>query len=168
MLQRDPERWKSMQAASRVAAASSSAPAAPPGALGQENGATGPAPARSPDKGAKADKRKGKKKAQDEIDALFDATLGKKVKKAELASVHQETKVQPEDEAGDDEGEPKSKSGFKSKSKSKHKEPGDADKKKRKDRGEEGEGDRDLTDVLGAIRSAPKEDKGPKKRKRGL
>ena len=57
----------------------------------------------------------------------------------------------------------------KRKHKSKTKEQdGDSSKKKskkRKDR-EEGAADKDLDDVLGAIRSAPKEDKGPKKRKR--
>ena len=98
---------------------------------------------------------------QDEIDALFESTLGKAVKKADLAG--------PGEHKTKDQADSTSKS--KSKDKDKLKDRGGADKgekkgKKRKER-EEGGADKDLSDVLGAIRSAPKEDKGPKKRKRG-
>ena len=89
---------------------------------------------------------------QDEIDALFDATLGKKVKKAELAS---------NDKTGTGD---KAESPSKSKAKEKEKD-GDKKSRKRKKGEEDAVEDRDLSDVLGAIRSAPKEDKGPKRKR---
>ncbi|KAI0356684.1 ARM repeat-containing protein [Trametes cingulata] len=157
ILQRDPERWKSMQSAAKTPAP---APAPTPAAGAQaradktKSAATAPADASnvSPKKAEKA-KRKGQ--PQDEIDALFDATLGKKVKKAELASAKaasEETSPQKDKKERNEQEK-----GEKGKGKS----------KKRKER-EEGEGavDKDLKDVLGAIRAAPKDDKGPKKKKR--
>ncbi|KAI0721971.1 armadillo-type protein [Cerioporus squamosus] len=153
VLQRDPERWKSMQAAAKAPA-----PAPTPAASAPKNG-TGRAPAAedSPRKHSdtvNADKPKGKGKGkaqpQDEIDALFDATLGKRVKKAELGSAD---KPKAKEETGHAPTKPKD-------------EKGEKKSKKRKDREEGGGADRELTDVLGAIRSAPKEDKGPKKRKK--
>ncbi|TBU50501.1 ARM repeat-containing protein [Dichomitus squalens] len=166
VLQRDPERWKSMQATAKQpvpASGSASNPTAAsrqpqPKSLGQkpEPGADVPAVTATAQKtDADADrggggKRKAKgSRPQDEIDALFDATLGKKVKKAELASVD---KI-------------KGKEDVESKSKSKTKD-GEKKSKKRKDEEEGAAADKDLSDVLGAIRSAPKDDKGPKKRKR--
>ncbi|RDX53030.1 ARM repeat-containing protein [Lentinus brumalis] len=141
VLQRDPERWKSMQAATKAPAPAPTPAPKPPAA---EESPRTHSDATKSDKSAK--KGKGKARPQDEIDALFDAKLGKKIKKAELA-----TEDKPKEEpvgvksSKDEKGEKKS--------------------KKRKDR-EEGGADRDLADVLGAIRSAPKEDKGPKKRKK--
>ncbi|RPD62032.1 ARM repeat-containing protein [Lentinus tigrinus ALCF2SS1-7] len=149
VLQRDPERWKSMQAAAKAPAVD---PAAVPAAPTQKNGSaaeTSPKKPSESDRSDKAKHKKGKGK-QDEIDALFDATLGKKVKKAELSTSTPEAKPSKED------------TGTPAKSKS---DKGEKKSKKRKDR-DEGGTDRDLTDVLGAIRSAPKEDKGPKKRKK--
>ena len=105
-----------------------------------------------------AEKIRGKQGAQpkDEIDALFDTTLGKKVKRAELASVAKEkpdgvTRGGHAADGGKDlEREKRRKS------------------KKRKEReGSDNAVDRDLKDVLGAIRAAPKAEKGPMKRKRG-
>lgn len=107
-------------------------------------------PAQSTDTSPRIEKGKRKARPQDEIDALFDATLGKKVKKAELAGAEdgkEETNATHSKECGDD---------VKSK--------GDRKSRKRKDR-EEGGASKDLEDVLGAIRSAPK-DKGAKKKKR--
>ncbi|KAI0643707.1 ARM repeat-containing protein [Trametes meyenii] len=145
ILRRDPERWKSMQTVTK-------APAIPTQAVAEHKAAVtaSDAPDSSP-KRAETGKRKAHK--QDEIDALFDATLGKKVKKAELAAPavdnEQETdKARVEKERGGEKGE-------KAKGKS----------KKRKER-EEGVEDRDLANVLGAIRAAPKDDKGSKKRKK--
>lgn len=177
VLQRDPERWKSLQAAAKQPPASTSnatttttrqphpnphaaAGANPPG---QKTASVAePVTPRGTD--AEADKGgggAGRRKAssakasrpQDEIDALFDATLGKKVKKAELASA---------DKTGTGD---KVESPSKSKSKAKGEKDGDKKSRKRK-KGEEGAvEDRDLSDVLGAIRSAPKEDKGPKRKR---
>ena len=88
---------------------------------------------------------------QDEIDALFDATLGKKVKKAELSTSASKSSKEENDTPR--------------KAKSSRDEKGDKKNKKRKDR-DDGGADRDLTDILGAIRSAPKDDRGSKKRKK--
>ena len=95
---------------------------------------------------AKADKRKRKAQPQDEIDAVFDATLGKKVKKAELATGVDTANAH---------------------SKPKEKQRGEKEKKSKRKRHQEDEGAYDgLADVLGAIRSAPKEDNVSKKRKK--
>ncbi|KAI0637703.1 ARM repeat-containing protein [Trametes polyzona] len=171
VLQRDPEKWKSMQAAPKAppappaptpAPANSSAKSAPGAQTGE---VTSPDQANG-DKPKGKSKGKGKGQPQDEIDALFDATLGKKVKKADLAGA-----APP---PGPDTGKAKSQGaeeekGAKEPAKEKEKEKGEKGKgksKKRKERDGDA-GDRDLEDVLGAIRAAPKEDKGPKKRKRG-
>ncbi|KAI1793004.1 ARM repeat-containing protein [Ganoderma leucocontextum] len=155
-------RWKSMQAAAKDSATAASGSNAtttqqphPRAPLGQEHKVDSGGV--SPRKAERSDKRKHKAGPQNEIDALFDATLGKRVKRAELADVN---KVQRQDAESDSEEK-----GSKSKSR---KQGGDSDSKKkskkRKDR-EDGTADKDLDDVLGAIRSAPKEDKGSKKRK---
>lgn len=154
VLQRDPERWKSMQ----------STPKLPPPAPARTQAPSVDAVAavvdmseRSP---SKSPKGKGKSKGQDEIDALFDATLGKKTKKAGLASTAAQEdgateaatgKVKKHREGVHDEKVVKGK--------------GKSKKRKERDEGDDAE-DKDLKDVLGAIRAAPKEDKGPK-RKRG-
>ncbi|CDO74124.1 hypothetical protein BN946_scf185043.g174 [Trametes cinnabarina] len=190
VLQRDPERWKSMQSAAKgtqapasaaMSAPSTKSPATQPQASRKH--AVKPderdaAPARAPasdasgsedeseaedvsPKTAAAGKGKGRRKGQpqDEIDALFDATLGKKVKKAELASAAKEVAETRNDivEKAKEVKEKSEKEKGKSKSKSK--------KRKEREEGEEAV-DKDLMDVLGAIRAAPKDDKGPKKRKR--
>lgn len=156
VLQRDPERWKSIQstpkpplpAPARMQAPSVDAVAA---VVNMSE--------HSPSKSHKG-KGKGKGKEQDEIDALFDATLGKKTKKAGLASTAAQEDGATEVAAGKAkkhrEGDHKEKEA-KGKGKSK--------KRKERDEGDDAE-DKDLKDVLGAIRAAPKEDKGPK-RKRG-
>ena len=189
VLQRDPERWKSLQAAAKQPPPASASVSGPNATATNSTGRPHPVPnlhaaaaaANLPGQktasvaepvtprgtDAEADKGGGgggRRKAssakasrpQDEIDALFDATLGKKVKKAELASTD---KIG----TGDKEESP-SKSKAKVKEKEKEK---DGDKKSRKrKKGEEGAvEDRDLSDVLGAIRSAPKEDKGPKRKR---
>ncbi|OSD01821.1 ARM repeat-containing protein [Trametes coccinea BRFM310] len=174
VLQRDPERWKSMQSAAKAP----SAPAAQPvpstkapvahsqasqskAAQVQERKTAAPAAAASDASGSESEaedvspkKAKGKRKGgqpQDEIDALFDATLGKKVKKAELASAAKEV-AEPKGDAVEKVKKVKEKSKGKSK------------KRKEREEGED-EVDKDLKDVLGAIRAAPKEDKGPKKKR---
>ena len=165
VLRRDPERWKSMQAAAKQSQPSVVSPTAqaqaPAKALAQKQN-NGGATAGDDVPSASVPMEKGKKKAQpqDEIDALFESTLGKAVKKADLAGPGEHKTKDQEDGA----------SKSKSKDKDKLKDRGGADKgekkgKKRKER-EEGGADKDLSDVLGAIRSAPKEDKGPKKKKR--
>ncbi|KAI0771524.1 ARM repeat-containing protein [Trametes elegans] len=159
ILQRDPERWKTMQAANKAAAAPS--PAAGANAqlradpsqrskahVAQTAGAPGETHVSTSDESQKkAEKRARKAHSQDEIDALFEATLGKKVKKAELAT------------ANATEGDSHRKHEEKEKS-----EKGKSKSKKRKERDGESE-DRSLQDVLGAIRAAPKDDKGHKKKR---
>ncbi|KAI0829359.1 ARM repeat-containing protein [Trametes gibbosa] len=153
ILQRDPEQWKSMQSNVRPPAPHTRPGAQTPSAASKP--AIGDAPEPKLDK---SQQRRGKGQPQDEIDALFDATLGKKIKKAELASAAQvPERVSTEEKAKRHSGEGREKS-----------EKGKGKSKKRKER-DEGEGtveDRDLKDVLGAIRAAPKEDKGPKKKRR--
>ncbi|KAL1937556.1 hypothetical protein VTO73DRAFT_13051 [Trametes versicolor] len=155
VLQRDPERWKSMQSTPKLlppAPARTQAPSVDAAAAVVDMSEHSP---------SRSHKSKGKGKGQDEIDALFDATLGKKTKKAGLAS----TAPAQEDGATEAaagkakkhrEGDHKEKEA-KGKGKSK--------KRKERDEGDDAE-DKDLKDILGAIRAAPKEDKGPK-RKRG-
>ncbi|KAH9853868.1 ARM repeat-containing protein [Lenzites betulinus] len=159
ILQRDPEQWKSMQSNAKLPAP----PARVWGAGAHASSAASKganADAAEPEEG-KSQKRKGKGQPQDEIDALFDATLGKRVKKAELASappVREEPVAEVVDaKAKKHRSEGEREKGEKSKGKSK--------KRKEREEGEGGAEDRDLKDVLGAIRAAPKEDKGPKKRR---
>ncbi|KAI0662958.1 ARM repeat-containing protein [Cubamyces menziesii] len=173
VLRRDPEGWKRMQSESKSASASVPLTATPhiqPKISETHSGTPKTkaleSPADSPDSQSdiaetstkKAEKIRGKQRAQpkDEIDALFDTTLGKKVKRAELASVAKEkpdgvTRSGHAADGGKDlEREKRRKS------------------KKRKEReGSDNAVDRDLKDVLGAIRAAPKAEKGPMKRKRG-
>ncbi|KAI0751271.1 ARM repeat-containing protein [Daedaleopsis nitida] len=151
VLQRDPERWKSMQVTAK-----SQTPAAGPAAA---HTSTKPSHINGAEKTpTKADKSKRRAQPRDEIDALFDATLGKKVKKAELVG------------SAGGESESKDKAQTESKSKSNERAGGDKDReeekkeRKRKNR-EESAADRDLIDVLGAIRSAPKEGKAPKRKR---
>ena len=156
VLRRDPERWRAMQAESRAAAAVASA--GPSGARGERKKSVTSAPVDARDKRESAQAQAGetprktndKRKAtqQDEIDAVFGAALGKKVKKAELAA------------AADGETTSKAASDVKRKE---HKDEKRGKRKRARD--EEGT-DAGLEDVLGAIRSAPKEDKGSKKRKK--
>ncbi|PIL36686.1 hypothetical protein GSI_00375 [Ganoderma sinense ZZ0214-1] len=171
VLQRDPERWKSMQAAAKDSAAAASGSNATPAQQPHSTRASGATshgekaaaidavePRRKAKRGDKGEHKAG---PQNEIDALFDATLGKKVKRADLAGTDKVQESRVEDGAHEE--------GAKHKHKTKSKEQdGDSSKKKskkRKDR-EEAPADKDLDDVLGAIRSAPKEDKGSKRRKR--
>ncbi|KAI0334862.1 ARM repeat-containing protein [Cubamyces sp. BRFM 1775] len=170
VLRRDPEAWKRMQSESKSASTSAPPvavkPIRPQASEARTINANEPnASAAASDSessvaeasSAKVKKAQGKQKArsQDEIDALFDATLGKKVKKAELASSAKE-------QAGI------ATQSYHTVSERSHEKEKRGKSKKRKEREDGGDAvDRDLRDVLGAIRAAPKEDKGPKKRKRG-
>ena len=156
-----------MQASAKDSAAGASGsnaiPAQPPHSKPSQKHEddSGPAPSKQRER---SDKGKHKATPQNEIDALFDATLGKKVKRAELANASAD-KGQAEDTETDLQKGEEAKRKHKSKTKE---QDGDSSKKKSKKRKEreEAAADKDLDDVLGAIRSAPKEDKGPKKRKR--
>ncbi|KAI8985005.1 ARM repeat-containing protein [Trametes punicea] len=197
VLQRDPERWKSMQSAAKPPPATNASSStkdkhtvsptpekaksakatrhnvaqedAPAATVADDEAEDGETTSESDAESApsKPVTRKGKTKRksahqpQDEIDALFDATLGKKVKKAELVSAAKEL-AESKEKSGDKV------KGSKERSEKEEGEKGKAKSKKR-EVPEEGESavDKDLKDVLGAIRAAPKEDKGPKKRKRG-
>ena len=99
----------------------------------------------------KAEKGKRKARHQDEIDAVFDATLGKKVKKAELVTdAHAKAAPEVRDDVREDARK------------------GDKKKNSKRKRGkdEDGSAETGLEDVLGAIRAAPREEKGSKKRKK--
>ncbi|KAM5532714.1 hypothetical protein V8D89_013606 [Ganoderma adspersum] len=166
VLQRDPERWKSLQVAVKDSAAAASGsnatptqPRSKPSQKHEDD--SGEA---SPQETERSGKGKHKAGPQNEIDALFDATLGKKVKRAELANASAD-KGQAENAESDLQGKERAKQKHKSKTKEQDGDSSKKKSKKRKDR-EEGAADKDLDVVFGAIRSAPKEDKGPKKRKR--
>jgi nucleolar protein 9 len=91
---------------------------------------------------AKTKKRKG-----DEIDQLFEEKLGKKVKKAVLGS------EVPTSQAAVSPEEPKERK---------------KDRKRRKDEDEDGGKDKNLRDILGAIKAAPKDDKSHKRKKKAV
>ncbi|EAU82466.1 hypothetical protein CC1G_08217 [Coprinopsis cinerea okayama7 len=138
LLQRRPEEWRNMQSQKKIQAeqaqarnqrSSKPAPAAVNGTPGAESDATAP---------AKPAKRK-RAKADNEIEELFDATLGRKIKKAAL---------------GDGIG-----------ATSENKETPKPEKAKKKDKSS-GE-DPSLAAVFGAIKAAPKhDDSNPKKKKK--
>ncbi|KAJ7367884.1 armadillo-type protein [Mycena albidolilacea] len=113
LLQRRPDEWRTMQS-DRKRAAEPPAVAAP-------------SPVQSAEETKKERKKRKRDAAGDEIDDLFGAALGKKVKKAALVdAVQPESKVLPS--------------------------------------GKETALDRGLSDVMGAIRAAPGEGKGKRKR----
>ncbi|KAH9943000.1 ARM repeat-containing protein [Epithele typhae] len=134
VLQRDPERWKAMQAEEKERQRA-------------QIDATGTVPAQSTDMRRGAEEKRSQEgegeedgRRPDEIDEVFGA-LGGKVKKAELAARDAQARPSEDGESGE-KGEKKSK------------------KKRRRDEdGEERGGAAGLEDVLGAIRSAPKEEK---------
>ena len=133
LLQKNVEAWKDFQSAAK---AQTSAPTATH-SKHQPTTSAQPIPASTETQdtsranSSQEEKRKRKRKTQpdDEIDALFEGTLGKKIKKGDLAK--------PEET---------SKSKFKQDKHSKIT-------------------DKSLLDVLGAIRAAPKDDKGPRKKR---
>lgn len=153
LLQRDPEQWKNLQINNK---STSQAPTparvqspAPPvstphtatNSARVKEGADEQAP-------AKSKKRKG-----DEIDQLFEAKLGKKVKKAGLGpdvAPSQPASV-PKEEANETV-----KDGKEAKEK----------KRRKRDQGDLNGKDNDLKDILGAIKAAPKDDKSHKRKKR--
>jgi nucleolar protein 9 len=113
LLQRRPDEWRTMQSDRKRAAV-------PPAVAA-------PSPVQSAEETKKERKKRKRDAAGDEIDDLFGAALGKKVKKAALVdAVQPESKVLPS--------------------------------------GKETALDRGLSDVMGAIRAAPGEGKGKRKR----
>lgn len=92
-----------------------------------------------PQKTSVKQSKKRKVRADNEIDQLFEEKLGKKVKKAGLG--------------GDATSQPAA-----------PKVDGTKDKKRRK--GEDEGKDKDLKDILGAIKAAPKDDKSHKRKKK--
>ncbi|KAF9004819.1 armadillo-type protein [Cyathus striatus] len=137
LLKRKPDEWRSMQAErknqstmeplSKAVKALSTEPTKSEAA---------PLPPMSESK-----KRKRKSHPEDEIDALFDSALGKRVKKAAL---------------GDHVDVPKPDAISKTKTEK-------DEKSKKKERRKDDDG---LQDVLGAIRAAPKDDKSHKKKRK--
>ncbi|KAA1466051.1 ARM repeat-containing protein [Dentipellis sp. KUC8613] len=138
LLQRRPEEWRSLHAKAPAPAP------APKSAAPKAQAQTKPAEEVVPTEKEKEKKEKAKRKRGDEIDDLFDQTLGKKVKRAALASTAAASEPAPADE------EEVAK-------------PSKEEKKKRK--GEKGKvRDDGLGDVLGAIKAAPKGEE-PKRKK---
>lgn len=146
LLQRNPEQWKDQQSATKAAPPQPSQPKALSGNVPPTptTSTQTPAPVEASEnvtKGSK--KRKHKGDAEDEIDALFDAKLGKKIKKGGLGRKDEE------------DHEVKSKG-----------EEHDGSTKKRKRHAKDEPADNDLKDVLGAIKAAPKDDGAHRKKKR--
>lgn len=146
LLQRNPDQWRDQQSAAKDNGAGTQ-----PGKQMQMNGTKQPAvpsTAASPavtsttpgEPVDRRDKKRRRKEApEDEIDVLFGERLGKKVKKGEL---------KPKDE------------------KSVKSEKGDEVHDERGKAAKVDTADKDLKDVLGAIRAAPKDDGAHRKKKR--
>lgn len=134
LLQRKPDQWRDQQSATKAAASHPT----------QSNPAQSSAPA--DEASASTDeprKRKHEAAPKDEIDALFDATFGKKIKKGGLG-------------LGGDAEEQKPKLA---------KSLGDEQHSKKKRKQDTSmEEDKDLKHVLGAIREAPKDDSNHRKK----
>ncbi|KZT66809.1 ARM repeat-containing protein [Daedalea quercina L-15889] len=149
LLKRDPDRWQDVQSGASASASASTIahptinapakltqaqPAPKAVALQQEQTAEN-----TSELPGKPKKRKRKLQQEDEIDALFEATLGRKVRKGELKSTESDEK------------------GVRSEKDVRAKGAKLDGKAKRKTKRAEEE-DKDLNDVLGAIRAAPKDD----------
>ncbi|EPT01842.1 hypothetical protein FOMPIDRAFT_1161063 [Fomitopsis schrenkii] len=143
LLKRNPDRWRDVQSGAggstgaqptaAVTASSTSAVKATEERL-LVGGTAGGAEDR-------LNKRKRKSHKEDEIDELFEATLGRKVKKAELKPI------------ATDDADEKSRENKAAQKEGKIEKAGKKSKKGVKD------ADKDLQDVLGAIKAAPKDDK---------
>ncbi|PPR04002.1 hypothetical protein CVT24_010495 [Panaeolus cyanescens] len=133
LLQRRPEEWRNLQSERKRAADQANKPVTVK--------AADPAPAKAPEqKRAEKETKKRKNRPEDEIDALFNEKLGKKVKRAALEDTTSPQKASAESIAA---AEVSKKS-----------------KKDRKKAKEDGSGDKELEQILGAIRAAPKSE-GP-------
>lgn len=149
LLQRDPEQWKNLQVNNRstsnaptpaMTPARVASPMPPTKSAAQSAKAT---PELSRSQEAEKQSKKRKSRTEDEIDQLFEEKLGKKVKKAGLAP---EVAPAPQAVAGRKEGK---------------------DKKRKK--GEDDVKDKDLKDILGAIKAASKgDDKSHQRKKKAL
>ncbi|TFY54753.1 hypothetical protein EVJ58_g8672 [Rhodofomes roseus] len=155
LLKRDPDRWKDAQTSAGASTSATAPPAVQP-AKGMLKADVDTQSKQEPVADAiigdeKSKKRKRKAQKEDEIDALFESTLGRKVKKSELKPVG----------GGDVDGKTRVEV-------DKDDEPTRAGKKGKKGKGEMKSEDKDLRDVLGAIKAAPKDDGGKgKKGKKG-
>lgn len=134
LLQRNPDQWKNVQASKKIG---TTTPAVQP--ENPSGRATTDAQTKETETEQADNKRKRKDRPVDEIDQLFEAKLGKKVKKAELSNAPAKVDQDSEEHA--------------KKEKKKH----------RKDKGEAA--DKGLDAVLGAIKAAPKEEKRHHKKK---
>ncbi|GBE79200.1 Nucleolar protein [Sparassis crispa] len=132
LLQRNVDEWKNQQSSAKSA---QRAPL-PPLTTTTLAPIDRPAPALPADTEQKHAKRKRKARPEDEIDALFDAALGKKVKKGRLGPTGS---VPAQGQGGEVE---------------------------QKREGQKEQVDKVLKDVLGAIKAAPKEEKGHSRKKR--
>lgn len=157
LLKRDPDRWHHHQSG---ASTSTSAPTAsqrqkhaPVQTLAQTESSRKEQPEEETiGTDGVSKKRKRKAQPENEIDALFEAKLGKRVKKGEL---------KPVERGGADEKDEQTNNG-------KVETRMQAERKAKKGKGEAKE-DKDLRDVLGAIMSAPKDagEKGKKGKRKG-
>ncbi|GJE84753.1 nucleolar protein 9 [Phanerochaete sordida] len=142
LLQRDPEQWKNLQVNNR-STSNAPTPAMTPARVASLMPGAPPAKA-TPEPEAARPSKKRKGRPEDEIDALFEQKLGKKVKKAGLAPDAPPAPAAAAPQDGTKDG-----------------------KERKRKKGDEGEKDKDLTDILGAIKAAPKgEDKSRKHKKK--
>ncbi|KAH9831022.1 ARM repeat-containing protein [Rhodofomes roseus] len=153
LLKRDPDRWKDAQTSAGASTSATAPPAVQP-AKGMLKADVDTQSKQEPVADAgngdeKPKKRKRKAQKEDEIDVLFESTLGRKVKKSELKPVG----------GGDVDGKTRVEV-------DKDEEPARAGKKGKKRKGEMKNEDKDLRDVLGAIKAAPKDDGGKGKKGR--
>lgn len=140
LLQRNPEQWKSAQAAQKAASKPPPTSEKKPPAAHQAAAKLTPTSQDDESKSAPEHKKKRKARPDDEIDQVFE-TLGKKVKRAELKT-------------GDTDAAAKA-------------EPvKERKKEKKRRRDDDGAKDRGLEDILGAIRAAPKDEKRHKHKKK--
>lgn len=172
LLQRRPDEWRTQQAQAHVQAKQGVKPTATVAAAAAQKGKRDVDSAtkevvevvEEKDTGKKR-KRGGKGKA-DDIDELFEAALGKKMKKGSLAvpSIHDDGQPAPAD--GVIEAEYKDEGAERAEKKRRKEEK--KEKKKRKSDGDgEGGEDKTLEGVLGAIKAAPKgQEKGRGKSKK--
>lgn len=170
LLQRRPDEWRTQQAQAHVQAKTGIKPTAT--STGAATQKAKPATKeqevveeKEENNAGKKRKRGGKGKA-DDIDELFEAALGKKMKKGSLAvaaapvpSIHDDVALEAEDQ---DEGAERAEK------KRKKEEKKEKKKRKRDGDGEGGGGeDKTLEGVLGAIKAAPKgQEKGRGKSKK--
>ncbi|CCM04038.1 uncharacterized protein FIBRA_06196 [Fibroporia radiculosa] len=149
LLQRNPEQWKDLQSATKQTSSQTSQqktrvlPPTSIASVAPEVSAVSITEERSAN-ADKREKRNRKARSKDEIDELFDTTLGNKTRKSLVTTATVKNKTDETDSVGY---------------------AGHGESKKRKHTLEDS-ADQDLKNIMGAIRAAPKDDGERKKKKR--